>query len=304
MLIFVVVPPALAELPGTAAVANGCCLCTRICVPSASGAARFSASSAGAPPGAARRLDGVDDPITLVELVDPRTANPARDIDQDGNDTRRARRRSARRRRRRGRSNLDRTRERAHVPQARAADGDDHERHQSSELGTRQPRQSVAKRWLDTPLTGEIARSDLLEREGRPKLAGSAIGRCAAGHTAVAAAGRSGETGRSRCAWGIVKLKSAPPPGASSTRMVPPWASTRLRVMYSPSPAPGFWGFSPRRRNRSNTSARRSLGIPGPSSRTITETVEGPSATVTKMAPSGGEYFRALSIRFVSTRTI
>src|SRR6266511_3940812 len=67
MLIFVVVSPALAELPGTAAVANGCCLCTRICVPSASGAARFSASSAGAPPGAARRLDGVDDPITLVE---------------------------------------------------------------------------------------------------------------------------------------------------------------------------------------------------------------------------------------------
>jgi hypothetical protein len=59
----------------------------------------------------------------------------------------------------------------------------------------------------------------------------------------------SGKTGRPRAqkpvAAGRVKLKVLPLPRSLSTQIRPPWASTSIRAIYSPSPSPSALPTAP-----------------------------------------------------------
>ena len=77
---------------------------------------------------------------------------------------------------------------------------------------------------------------------------------------------------------------TVPCPGALRAVIRPPWASTRLLAIASPSPAPPE---SADFTNRSNTCGRSRASIPGPVSETMKATPPGSGSTTTRTDPAG-----------------
>ena len=100
-------------------------------------------------------------------------------------------------------------------------------------------------------------------------------------------------------AQGSVNVKHAPPPGASATRIVPPWSSTIARAIASPRPVPPAARLSSPRQKRSNTRSPAPGGSPLPVSATLTST---PGRALITTRPPGGVWRMALPTRFASTR--
>jgi hypothetical protein len=63
-------------------------------------------------------------------------------------------------------------------------------------------------------------------------------------------------------------MKMAPRPSTLNTRTVPPWASTKVRAIQSPSPRPGYERAGTTRVKRSNIRWWSQGLIPMPRSRT------------------------------------
>ena len=79
-------------------------------------------------------------------------------------------------------------------------------------------------------------------------------------HPAATTPSRRGEPPSASRSGKVARI-SAPPPGASSTRMTPPCASTRPRTRYRPKPGPVL---APPCQKRENTSSRCWGAIPSP----------------------------------------
>src|SRR5659263_347858 len=95
----------------------------------------------------------------------------------------------------------------------------------------------------------------------------------------------------------------SPPPGVSSTSMVPPIASTNPRATARPSPRPWPEGASPSRWNARKISALCTSGIPGPRSATRSTTVPSTEAALTATPVSAGEYRTAFSSTLATARS-
>src|SRR5919199_2135689 len=104
---------------------------------------------------------------------------------------------------------------------------------------------------------------------------------------------------------GSVKLTRVPArrSGRSPSQSLPPWASTRRRQMYRPSPVP--WMRDSRtlraRWNGSSTRVRSASGMPTPSSSTVAVSQSVDAVALMVIGVPGGAYLRALPTRFSST---
>src|SRR5262245_9085120 len=102
---------------------------------------------------------------------------------------------------------------------------------------------------------------------------------------------------------GSSNTTAAPPPGAPSTQMRPPCASTIAREIASPSPLPPLASGPPAPSwvKASNTRSRSAGAMPGPWSATRTWTAERHGTTEIVTSPPGGENRTAFSSRFDTT---
>ena len=91
----------------------------------------------------------------------------------------------------------------------------------------------------------------------------------------------------------------APPPGAPSARVRPPWSDTSSRTTDSPMPLPPVADSASRlsRTYGSQTRTRSSCGIPGPSSSTQIRARSPTISEPTVIVCPAGPYFTALSSR-------
>ena len=106
-------------------------------------------------------------------------------------------------------------------------------------------------------------------------------------------------------ATGIVKVKRAPRPTPPlSTRMRPPWASTRPLQIASPSPPPTPPSRSPAGVYLLNSRPRCSGAMPRPSSQTETATCSPSRSAAIRMGAESGEWRAALASRLLSTCTM
>src|SRR5207249_3814399 len=101
-----------------------------------------------------------------------------------------------------------------------------------------------------------------------------------------------------------VEVVYEPAPGALSTRIWPPCASTIVLAMNRPSPVPSVRCLSRTRRYFSKRCGSSCAGMPRPVSRTATVTWPLCRPVVTRMTPPAGVYLIAFPIRLSTTRSI
>src|SRR5947209_1553642 len=111
-------------------------------------------------------------------------------------------------------------------------------------------------------------------------------------------------TSSSKDLEGSVKRNVEPSPGAEAAESLPPWASTRPRLIQRPKPEP-VGRVSARRKNLVKMRGRSELGIPSPLSLTDTATMSASSGDVQRsplmQMPLGSAYLAAFSTRLVRT---